>query len=131
MRTTTTAAISSIVAVCGLALTAGESLAQGPLEQPFPSAIRVDELRGVIGFEIQGAVAGEASGRSVRPAGDVNDDGIGDVIVNTSTGDASYVLFGREGGLDPQVPLADLDGDGELTLFDFLAFQNAFDAGCD
>jgi len=26
---------------------------------------------------------------------------------------------------------ADLDGDGELTLFDFLAFQNAFDAGCE
>ncbi|GIW73742.1 MAG: hypothetical protein KatS3mg103_0264 [Phycisphaerales bacterium] len=24
---------------------------------------------------------------------------------------------------------ADLNGDGELTLFDFLAFQNAFDAG--
>jgi hypothetical protein len=27
-------------------------------------------------------------------------------------------------------PIADFDGDGELTLFDFLAFQNAFDAGC-
>ncbi|MEQ8844388.1 MAG: FG-GAP-like repeat-containing protein [Phycisphaerales bacterium] len=25
---------------------------------------------------------------------------------------------------------ADFDGDGELTLFDFLAFSNAFDAGC-
>jgi len=25
---------------------------------------------------------------------------------------------------------ADFDGDGELTLFDFLAFQNDFDAGC-
>ena len=25
---------------------------------------------------------------------------------------------------------ADLDGDGELTLFDFLVFQTAFDAGC-
>ncbi|MEO1007228.1 MAG: spondin domain-containing protein [Planctomycetota bacterium] len=25
---------------------------------------------------------------------------------------------------------ADFDGDGALTLFDFLAFQNAFDAGC-
>lgn len=25
---------------------------------------------------------------------------------------------------------ADFDGDGELTLFDFLAFQNVFDAGC-
>ena len=27
-------------------------------------------------------------------------------------------------------PSADFDGDGALTLFDFLAFQNAFDAGC-
>ncbi|MFI4881201.1 MAG: GC-type dockerin domain-anchored protein [Phycisphaerales bacterium JB064] len=27
-------------------------------------------------------------------------------------------------------PRADFDGDGALTLFDFLAFQNAFDAGC-
>ncbi len=27
-------------------------------------------------------------------------------------------------------PRADFDGDGDLTLFDFLAFQNAFDAGC-
>ncbi len=27
-------------------------------------------------------------------------------------------------------PAADFDGDGELTIFDFLAFQNAFDLGC-
>lgn len=27
-------------------------------------------------------------------------------------------------------PAADLDGDGLLTIFDFLAFQNAFDLGC-
>jgi hypothetical protein len=27
-------------------------------------------------------------------------------------------------------PLADFDFDGELTLFDFLAFQNRFDRGC-
>jgi len=26
---------------------------------------------------------------------------------------------------------ADFDGDGELTIFDFLAFQNEFDAGCE
>jgi hypothetical protein len=25
---------------------------------------------------------------------------------------------------------ADLDGDGRLTIFDFLAFQNEFSAGC-
>ncbi|MEO1277817.1 MAG: GC-type dockerin domain-anchored protein, partial [Planctomycetota bacterium] len=27
-------------------------------------------------------------------------------------------------------PRADFDGDGSFTIFDFLAFQNAFDAGC-
>ena len=26
---------------------------------------------------------------------------------------------------------ADFDGDGELTIFDFLAFQNEFAEGCD
>ncbi len=28
-------------------------------------------------------------------------------------------------------PIADFDGDGSLTIFDFLAFQNEFDAGCE
>ena len=27
-------------------------------------------------------------------------------------------------------PIADFDGDGSLTIFDFLAFQNEFDLGC-
>ncbi|MEQ8843872.1 MAG: GC-type dockerin domain-anchored protein [Phycisphaerales bacterium] len=27
-------------------------------------------------------------------------------------------------------PVADFDGDGQLTIFDFLVFQNAFDRGC-
>lgn len=31
---------------------------------------------------------------------------------------------------EPEVCRADLDGDGELTIFDFLAFQTAFAAGC-
>ncbi|GIW74620.1 MAG: hypothetical protein KatS3mg103_1142 [Phycisphaerales bacterium] len=32
-------------------------------------------------------------------------------------------------GASPACP-ADLDGDGVLTFFDFLAFQTLFDAGC-
>ena len=32
-------------------------------------------------------------------------------------------------GIEPASCRADLDGDGELTLFDFLSFQNLFDAG--
>lgn len=39
-----------------------------------------------------------------------------------------YLLFANL--FDAGDPRADIDGDGELTLFDFLAFQTAFDAGC-
>jgi hypothetical protein len=39
-----------------------------------------------------------------------------------------FLLF--QNLFDAGDPLADFDGDGSLTIFDFLAFQNAFDAGC-
>jgi len=39
-----------------------------------------------------------------------------------------YLVFANL--FDAGDPRADFDGDGELTLFDFLAFQTAFDAGC-
>ncbi|MEQ8845717.1 MAG: GC-type dockerin domain-anchored protein [Phycisphaerales bacterium] len=48
-------------------------------------------------------------------------------------GDGSLTLFDFlrfQNLFDAGDPLADFDGDGDLTLFDFLAFQNAFDAGC-
>jgi hypothetical protein len=48
-------------------------------------------------------------------------------------GDGELTLFdflGYQNLFDAGDPAADFDGDGELTLFDFLAFQNAFDAGC-
>jgi len=49
-------------------------------------------------------------------------------------GDGSLTLFDFLAFLDAfdaQEPRADLDGDGSFTLFDFLAFQSDFDAGCD
>jgi len=48
-------------------------------------------------------------------------------------GDCLLTIFdflGFQNAFDAGDPLADFDGDGELTIFDFLAFQNAFDAGC-
>ena len=41
--------------------------------------------------------------------------------------DIMYGAVGVASGAEPCRP--DIDGDGELTLFDFLAFQNLFDAG--
>jgi len=48
-------------------------------------------------------------------------------------GDGELTLFdflAFQNLFDAGDPQADFDGDGELTLFDFLSFQNAFDAGC-
>ncbi|MEQ9094735.1 MAG: GC-type dockerin domain-anchored protein [Phycisphaerales bacterium] len=48
-------------------------------------------------------------------------------------GDGELTIFdflAFQNAFDAMDPLADFDGDGELTIFDFLAFQNAFAAGC-
>ncbi|MFI4883035.1 MAG: S8 family serine peptidase [Phycisphaerales bacterium JB064] len=48
-------------------------------------------------------------------------------------GDGDLTIFdflGFQNAFDSGDLAADFDGDGELTLFDFLAFQNEFDAGC-
>lgn len=48
-------------------------------------------------------------------------------------GDGALTLFdflAFQNAFDAGNPTADCDGDGALTLFDFLCFQNAFDAGC-
>ena len=48
-------------------------------------------------------------------------------------GDGSLTLFdflAFQNLFDSGDLMADFDGDGSLTLFDFLAFQNEFDTGC-
>ncbi|MFI4881198.1 MAG: GC-type dockerin domain-anchored protein [Phycisphaerales bacterium JB064] len=48
-------------------------------------------------------------------------------------GDGAADIFdflAYQNAFDAGDTIADLDGDGALTIFDFLAFQNAFDAGC-
>lgn len=48
-------------------------------------------------------------------------------------GDGTLSIFdflAYQNAFDAGDPSADCDGDGALTLFDFLCFQNAFDAGC-
>ena len=56
------------------------------------------------GFVINGQCQTDYSGRSVSSAGDVNGDGLADLIVgaplNGLNGKASYVVFGRTGMTD-------------------------------
>ena len=56
---------------------------------------------GTSGARIDGAVTGQAAGWGVAPAGDVNGDGLADILVNTFPGPGQpgvvYVVFGRVG----------------------------------
>ncbi|UYV11578.1 MAG: hypothetical protein NCW75_09725 [Phycisphaera sp.] len=60
---------------------------------------------------------------------DCNENGTHDLL-DIANGDSADVnLNGIPDECEVPPCYADLDGDGELTLFDFLAFQNAFDTG--
>lgn len=76
---------------------------------------------GKLGFEIKGQ-AGGSSGRSISPAGDVNGDGLADLLVgayeaNGSSG-KSYVIFGGTTGAFAQTKVDQMGETGFDTLSD-------------
>ena len=81
-------------------------------------------LDGTNGFALNGIAPDDISGRSVSSAGDINGDGIDDLIIGSNGADAngapntgqSYVVFGQTGGFDAEFELSSLlavnGGDG-------------------
>ncbi len=85
----------------------------------------LSSLDGTNGFRIDGELSDDNFGTSIAAAGDVNDDGIADIIIgapdaNSRTG-AAYVVFGSTSPFSATLNLADLTGtdgfriDGELS----------------
>lgn len=65
------------------------------------SSLLLSSLDGTNGFSLVGAATGDASGHSVAPAGDVNGDGIDDLVIgapgasaNGAESGSAFVLFG-------------------------------------
>ena len=86
----------------------------------FPPVLNLSTLNGTHGFKINGVATNDNSGWSVASAGDVNGDGIGDLIVGApfvgvETG-ASYVVFGKTGGFGASINLSGLDGTNGFKL---------------
>ncbi|PTQ87734.1 integrin alpha [Nitrosomonas ureae] len=89
----------------------------------FSTAIDLSSLNGSNGFRLDGEAAGDHSGDSVSNAGDVNGDGIDDLIVGSPRTDlngndsgSSYVVFGKASGFSAEMDLSDLDGSNGFRL---------------
>ncbi len=91
---------------------------------PGMSSVFLSELDGSNGFVLNGVAAGDQAGTAVSNAGDVNDDGIDDLIVtafladpNGSNSGQAYVVFGMSGGPGvSQIELSGLDGENGFVL---------------
>ena len=90
----------------------------------FTANVELSGLNGNNGFVIEGVDSGDRSGFSVSSAGDVNGDGIDDLIIgannadpnNNSNAGESYIVFGNNTGFENQLELSTLDGNNGFVI---------------
>ncbi|NER98660.1 MAG: hypothetical protein F6J86_33360, partial [Symploca sp. SIO1B1] len=103
---------------------AGQSYVVFGSSNGFSPSLDLSNLNGSNGFILNGINGGDFSGRSVSSAGDINGDGIDDLIIGASGADPngnsdagqSYVVFGSSKGFSPSLDLSNLDGSNGFIL---------------
>ncbi|WP_439342146.1 Calx-beta domain-containing protein [Vacuolonema iberomarrocanum] len=105
-------------------ISAGTSYVVFGNQTGFGANFDLSTLNGSNGFAINGVAAGDYSGRSVSGAGDINGDGINDLIIGAFRADpngnsfagTSYVVFGRQTGFGANFDLSTLNGSNGFPI---------------
>lgn len=85
---------------------------------PWPISFSVAQLDGTNGFELDGG-DNEYPGTAVSSAGDVNDDGVDDLLIGDFYYSVAYLLFGKKTPWTSPLSLSYLDGsNGTMILGD-------------
>ncbi|BAZ49198.1 putative outer membrane adhesin [Nostoc sp. NIES-4103] len=103
---------------------AGQSYVVFGKTSGFSPSFNLSDLDGSNGFVINGINAGDRLGSSVSGAGDINGDGIDDLIIGAPSADPngkenagqSYVVFGKNSGFSTSLDLSSLDGSNGFVL---------------
>jgi Ca2+-binding RTX toxin-like protein len=90
----------------------------------FAANVELSALNGTDGFAIKGIGAKDGTGVSVSSAGDVNADGVDDVIIGARFADANnledagsaFVVYGSKSGFAPTLNLSDLNSTNGFTI---------------
>ncbi len=103
----------------------------------FPAAINAVNISGSEGFAVFGIADEDRVGDAVSTAGDINGDGIDDMIIgvrlanpNGNNSGAAYIIYGTNqvGGFPNTFSLADLDGNNGFTLTSGETIRSRFGA---
>ncbi len=125
LRATTHRQIAPLMAL-SLSGLAAPALAQD-------AVVELSSLDGNSGFVLNGVTSGDYSGQSVSAAGDVNGDGVDDLLIGAHRADpngdrsgASYVVFGASGvGSSGTLELSALDGSNGFVLNGVVEFDES------
>lgn len=113
-----------LIAAPGVDAATGETYVVFGRPGAFGAKLDVSELDGANGFRIRGRDSNDWSGWSASAAGDVNGDGLDDLIIgahglkpdgNSHAGE-TYVVFGKATGFAAAFDLSDLDGTNGFRL---------------
>ncbi len=98
----------------------------------FPAEFSVEDLDGTTGFRLNGVALGDSVGVDVAGIGDINGDGLADVIVSARSADSgsilgggtAYVVFGGTAGSGADFELSELDGSNGFRIEGDIPYGN-------